>query len=62
MTRRPGFSVHEVSGRLLHEKLLADAQDFVSALVAQTEITEAPVFPQHGYTDTGTLRAVVVAS
>lgn len=61
MTRQPGFPVDELRGRLLHESLLASSQDFVRGMNWMTETSQAPSFPDHAETDTGTLRAVVVA-
>ena len=61
MPRRT-FSVSEVSGRLLHEQLLAGCQDWVAGLDCTTQTVNAPEFPEHGTTDTGTMRAVHVAS
>lgn len=63
MTRsKPAFNVAEIAGRLLHENLHAAARDYVLSMDWDTETVQAPVFPDHAQTDTGTLRAVVVAS
>lgn len=64
MTRKPstGFPVDEIRGRLLHEALLDSARSAVAAQDWDVETTQAPVFPTVGTTDSGTMRAVVVAS
>ena len=58
----PGFPVSEIAGRILHETLVADARAAVLSQDWNTETVQAPVFPAHAETDTGTLRAIVVAS
>ncbi len=62
MTRKPGFPVDEIRGRLLHEALLGPARDAVAAQDWSVETDQAPEFPTIGHTDSGTMRAVVVAS
>lgn len=64
MTRKPspGFPVSEIRGRLLHEALLLEARATVEATDWFRPTHEAPDFPTVGTTDSGTMRAVVVAS
>lgn len=67
MTRHPGFPVDEIRGRMLHEALLREAEAQIGAWVMGVPVTlppttEPPVFPVIAATDTGTLRAVEVAS
>jgi hypothetical protein len=64
MTRKPstGFPVDEIRGRLLHEALLDSARSSVLSQDWDVETAQAPDFPTIGHTDSGTMRAVVVAS
>lgn len=62
MTARPGFNVDEIRGRLLHEALLAEATAAVAFRDWTIETASPPAVPEHSHTDTGTLRAVYVAS
>ena len=61
MNRHPGFRVEEIRGRLLHEQLLAEAMNAISVKQWPDRI-DPPHFPQIARTDTGTMRAVVIAS
>lgn len=56
------FSVDEVRGRLLNEKLHAELTRQIAELDWTTETVQVEPIPYVGTTDTGTMRAVVVAS
>ncbi len=62
MKSKTGFPVHEIAGRLLAESLKAEADEHFASMDFFSETIEAPEFPTHGRTDTGTLRAIHVAS
>lgn len=62
MSQSRSFPVAEIAGRLLHEEYLKQAQDLVTGMDWEEETIPSPAFPDHAETDTGTLRAVVVAS
>ncbi len=62
MTRTPSFPVAEARGRLLHEQLLASARAFVAAQNWEVEEGELPPLIDHSHTDSGTMRAIIVAS
>lgn len=62
MRSNPGFPVTEIAGRLLHEQYHEAATAFVESLNWEMDTIPSPVFPEHAETDTGTLRAVVIAS
>ncbi len=61
MTRSSGYSVDAIRGRLLHQQLLEEARQSIAAF-QWAPTAEPPVVPHLGSTDSGTLRAVVVAS
>lgn len=60
MTHR--FSINEARGRALFESLVSEAYADIDSRDWATEITQAPQIPHVGTTDTGTMRAVIVAS
>lgn len=64
MTRHPGFPVDEIRGRMLHEQLLAEGRSEFEKWAATSLPPEcnSPEFPVISFTDTGTMRAVIVAS
>lgn len=66
MINRPAFPVDEVRGRLLYDALLAEARCQVGRWCDGVPVTipphqESPVIPTVSTTDTGTMRAIVVA-
>lgn len=66
MNRHPGFPVDEIRGRLLHDALLAEAREQIDLWCGGTPVIvppaqEPPAFPVLAKTDTGSIRAVVVA-
>ena len=56
------FSINEARGRMLFEELMNEALTDIAARDWSTETAQAPPIPHVGTTDTGTMRAVIVAS